>query len=389
MPYKPRSITSVIAISFCIKVIVICAMTWLFVSSLKNLNEVTEDLYVHPFLVSNAALEIKSNVFHLRSELLSLVLLSRDTNASEFVYRQDDEIESQIFGDLQLINIKFLGDKNQVASLRKALVDWFYIRKKIINILRNKDVAGAKQLLLTESSPKYDEIVNLVNYVNNFARKRAQQFVEQSAQQSAQFLTKLYNSAIVIILILLVSSGLTLWRVSILLNVLEKQATLDFLTGVANRRYFMSMIEKELSRGFRYKNNLALAIIDIDFFKRINDEYGHLAGDDALKAFCSVCKDTLRATDVIARVGGEEFAIMLPNTTISEGKEVLERVRFAIENHVIQISDRTTLRFTASFGVTATRIDSEFITIDDLFREADAALYQSKNSGRNCITAFA
>lgn len=389
MPYKPRSITSVIAISFCIKVIVICAMTWLFVSSLKNLNEVTEDLYVHPFLVSNAALEIKSNVFHLRSELLSLVLLSRDTNASEFVYRQDDEIESQIFGDLQLINIKFLGDKNQVASLKKALVDWFYIRKKIINILRNKDVAGAKQLLLTEASPKYDEIVNLVNYVNNFARKRAQQFVEQSAQQSAQFLTKLYNSAIVIILILLVSSGLTLWRVSILLNVLEKQATLDFLTGVANRRYFMSMIEKELSRGFRYKNNLALAIIDIDFFKRINDEYGHLAGDDALKAFCSVCKDTLRATDVIARVGGEEFAIMLPNTTISEGKEVLERVRFAIENHVIQISDRTTLRFTASFGVTATRIDSEFITIDDLFREADAALYQSKNSGRNCITAFA
>lgn len=388
MPYKPRSITSVIAISFCIKVVVICAMTWLFVSPLKNLNDVTKDLYVHPFLVSNAALEIKSNVFHLRSELLSLVLLSRDATGSDFVQLEDDEIESQILSDLELINMMFLGDKSQITYLKKALADWFYIRKKIISTLRNGDVAGAEQLLLTEASPTYDQIIKLVNYVHNFARKRALQFVEQSAQQSARFLSKLYNSAIAIIFVLLVSSGLTLWRVNILQNALEKQATLDFLTGVANRRHFMSMVEYELSRGYRYKSNLALAIIDIDFFKRINDEYGHLAGDNALKAFCSVCKDTLRTMDVIARVGGEEFAIMLPNTTISEGKEVLERVRFAIENHVVQISDRTTLKFTASFGVTATRMDSELTTMDNLFRKADAALYQSKNSGRNRITAL-
>jgi diguanylate cyclase (GGDEF)-like protein len=363
-------------------------MTLIFATSIKKLNEVTENIYVHPFLVSNAALEIKSNIFQMRSELVSIVLLSHNTTSGSLIQQQDDELETRIFSDLELINANFLGDKSQVIMLKAALSDWFNARSKVISALKNDDIAEAERLLQTESTQKYYQVIPLVNYVSNFARIRARQFVEQSVEQTAQFSTQLYSSALGIIFVILVSSGMVLWRVSYLEKILAKQANRDSLTGVANRRHFLSAAEYELSRGYRYKNNLALAIVDIDFFKKINDEYGHLIGDEALKVFCSVCKESLRATDILARIGGEEFAVMLPSSTLSEAKEVLERVRLAVENHAIELPNKNPLKFTASFGVTATSFVEELISVDGLIRKADAALYESKNSGRNCITAF-
>lgn len=164
---------------------------------------------------------------------------------------------------------------------------------------------------------------------------------------------------------------------------LEQRAHIDFLTGTNNRGYFMEQAERELSRAIRYENPLSLLMLDIDFFKQVNDSYGHKVGDMALKKFAEICRQTLREIDVIGRIGGEEFAILLPETDLNEATEVAERVRQAIANAKVPLESGLPLQFTVSIGVTALASHGE--NIDVLLNRADKALYEAKNSGRNKV----
>lgn len=172
-----------------------------------------------------------------------------------------------------------------------------------------------------------------------------------------------------------------------LLKELEEQARKDFLTDLPNRRYFLELAEQELLRTQRYNKPLSILMMDIDFFKSINDHYGHKAGDLALQKLASVCVSTLREVDVIGRIGGEEFAVLLPETSGNYAIEVAERIRSALENVEIILQQNTTpLKFTVSIGVTT--IDRHKTTVDKMLQEADAALYQAKNTGRNKVAAL-
>jgi diguanylate cyclase (GGDEF)-like protein/PAS domain S-box-containing protein len=171
-----------------------------------------------------------------------------------------------------------------------------------------------------------------------------------------------------------------------LLQELDHQAKTDFLTELANRRYFLELAEQELARCQRYGNSLSILMLDIDFFKTINDTYGHKAGDQVLQKLASVCKEILREVDVIGRIGGEEFAIFLPETPGQQAIEVAERIcqalgstKVPLENPIIE------LQFTVSIGVTTMITTQE--TVDNLLQKADAALYQAKNTGRNQVVA--
>lgn len=165
---------------------------------------------------------------------------------------------------------------------------------------------------------------------------------------------------------------------------LERQARFDFLTGLANRCHFIELAEQELARAQRYENPLAMLMLDIDFFKNINDSHGHKAGDLTLQKLADVCKTLLREVDVIGRLGGEEFAILLPETEGRCAFEVAERLRQALANASIRLNPSPTeLRFTVSIGVAPMR--NLNITIDTLMQTADAALYQAKHSGRNRV----
>jgi len=167
---------------------------------------------------------------------------------------------------------------------------------------------------------------------------------------------------------------------------LEHQAYSDYLTGLANRRSFMKRSETELSRMSRYDRKLALIMFDIDHFKKVNDTYGHNIGDLVLQKIADVCRSTLRAIDIIGRIGGEEFAVLLPETDLSRAIEVAERLRKEMMQEEIVVSPETSVKFTASFGVVA--INHESITIDELLRQADTALYKAKESGRNQVCVF-
>jgi diguanylate cyclase (GGDEF)-like protein/PAS domain S-box-containing protein len=164
---------------------------------------------------------------------------------------------------------------------------------------------------------------------------------------------------------------------------LELQATTDYLTELYNRRYFTSRLEEEVSKIKRDKNGVtALMIFDLDKFKQINDTLGHLMGDFVLKEFADILKRNLRKTDIAGRVGGEEFAMILPNTNLKNAAILANRIREEVSNQTTKI-DGVNINYTVSVGLTTLLYDD--INSDSAFARADNALYVAKANGRNRV----
>ena len=159
-------------------------------------------------------------------------------------------------------------------------------------------------------------------------------------------------------------------------------ATTDSLTSASNRRHFMDQLDAELSRQRRHGGLASLLMTDLDFFKRVNDEYGHAAGDVVLSHFVHIARKTVRRSDVIGRLGGEEFAILLPGDGIPGARELAERLRQAFESNPAKIGN-IIIPATVSIGISDLRTDD--MTPDISLRRADLALYAAKAAGRNCI----
>ena len=181
-----------------------------------------------------------------------------------------------------------------------------------------------------------------------------------------------------------------LWRLSGSLRILamtrrqlEELALIDDLTGIANRRQFMEQSRLELARARRYRHALSVLVYDVDHFKAVNDGHGHEIGDRVLKAVTRVAQNDLRATDVHARIGGEEFAVLLPETDREEAWDVAERLRESIEKQSVAGRGGEAVRVSVSVGVaTLMEQDSD---LDQLLVRADSALYCAKNAGRNRV----
>ncbi|MBS1158138.1 MAG: hypothetical protein H6R15_557 [Proteobacteria bacterium] len=164
---------------------------------------------------------------------------------------------------------------------------------------------------------------------------------------------------------------------------LELLSNTDPLSGASNRRFFMPQLGREMVRARRMKQKLALLMLDIDHFKRVNDSYGHPTGDLVICRVTDVCRQVSRQIDVVARLGGEEFAVLLPGSDLSQAVGVAERIRKLIEVGEVQSLDHGSFRFTVSIGV-AELGPGDAVEIDLLAR-ADAALYRAKESGRNRV----
>lgn len=167
------------------------------------------------------------------------------------------------------------------------------------------------------------------------------------------------------------------------MNKLEEQAQRDQLTGLANRRHFMHVAGVEFARAHRYKSPLSLLALDADHFKNINDTYGHQAGDIVLQKFSQIFHEVLREVDIIGRIGGEEFSVLLPETELLSAVAVAERLLDAIVSSKVVLSNGITIRYTASIGVATLSATTD--TLSELLNEADRALYQAKNSGRSRV----
>jgi diguanylate cyclase (GGDEF)-like protein len=158
--------------------------------------------------------------------------------------------------------------------------------------------------------------------------------------------------------------------------------TVDALTQVFNRRYFNEALQREFNRTRRYGRALSLILFDIDHFKRVNDTYGHLAGDNLLRQIAAAVKPRLRREDVFARTGGEEFGVLLPEVGLEGAQTTAEKVRRIIEVATLK-HERDAITCTVSLGVATTGADDT--SGEDLYKRADARLYEAKQGGRNRV----
>jgi diguanylate cyclase (GGDEF)-like protein len=171
-----------------------------------------------------------------------------------------------------------------------------------------------------------------------------------------------------------------------LFSEVQRLAITDSLTGAYNRRHFFYAVEKELTRSRRFQHPIAVMMIDLDYFKEINDKYGHDVGDQALLLITQRCQENIREIDILARYGGDEFIILLPETTPEQAIEIAERLRKNLQDNPFQI-DAGIIFTSLSIGVSGS--DDELPELKDLLKCADIALYEAKKAGRNCVRLHA
>jgi diguanylate cyclase (GGDEF)-like protein len=167
----------------------------------------------------------------------------------------------------------------------------------------------------------------------------------------------------------------------------EVQAITDGMTGLFNYRHFQTLLEREYKRASRYNRTISLIMIDIDHFKKYNDTNGHLQGDETLRKVAALIKNSCRDVDFAVRYGGEEFAVLLPETSVDEALSIAERLRQSIEEYpFVNREKQPNQCLTISLGLANYPTDA--VSILELLDHADAALYQAKRSTRNCVCLY-
>ena len=207
-------------------------------------------------------------------------------------------------------------------------------------------------------------------------------FVEGTADEAmVEIRRTLYVSLAICLLITAIMLLATSFTINRYQSKLEQMATIDKLTGLANRQAFDVLMPQVISETRRHGNPLCAMLIGIDQFKDVNDRHGHLAGDKVLRTVAGVIKESLRASDIIARWGGEEFLVVLKNCRLEHAAQLAEKIRVAVEQSAAAQKDRT-IMVTASLGLAAFELGD---TPERLLARADKALYKAKELGRNRV----
>lgn len=170
-------------------------------------------------------------------------------------------------------------------------------------------------------------------------------------------------------------------------RVLTTLATQDALTGINNRRYFFDLCGDKIQTARVAGKRISFVLMDIDFFKKVNDTYGHPVGDQVLKEVTEVCSRSLRTTDLIGRYGGEEFGLLIYDAGFQVTQNVIERMRQSVSQHKFKISDKKAIHLTVSFGVYRPDLTKES-DVNSIFKKADKSLYKAKSDGRDCAVFY-
>ncbi len=274
----------------------------------------------------------------------------------------------QVFENIEE-GVVVLDDNDQIINYNKAAVNIFEDLEEV-----------KKGRLITVQFKDYPIILNDDEQEGIIEIKRKMKINKYRLKK-----TKVYNKKIQFAGKILVFNDITKEQKA--LKVLEKYATVDELTGLYNRRYFLEYCEEYIKNAKRYSNNASFILMDIDYFKRINDTYGHQAGDSVLKEIAYLCCESIRNNDIIGRYGGEEFAILLPDTKIQDAFKLTERLRKNIKQKKIKATDDSIVLLTASFGLYELNTETDE-KLSEVFMKADRALYQAKEKGRDKIVVY-
>lgn len=262
----------------------------------------------------------------------------------------------------------------------RKLGDWPVFGRDLRGVMRRQDPAGQDQLLSLASSGRYFEV-----RIRVIERETRHGIIVLGHMLYLRDVTQRHLGELELAEALAISED-RLRTISSLHEQLQEQALRDPLTGLYNRRYLDEFFSRELSRAQREQTSLALALIDLDHFKQLNDEYGHLAGDDVLKGVAQHLLDNLRASDAVFRIGGEEFLLVLPGVDAAEARKCLESICQGLAGSPLPTrSGERTVTLSAGLALWP----EQGRALDELLHAADVALYAAKRAGRNRVQVCA
>lgn len=381
---RKKTVLYILVAGFLIAFVGVLLFLWIYFSSMREMHQTTRKLYEQPFIVSNATLELKADLYQIRGSLLYATLIKAQGPHVDVTIDFIQARERQVEETLMLIQRHYSGDAQQIINLKQKWQALGTVRELIFQQLQRGRFTEATRLIETDWTARFAEVARLNESIHAGAKHRANAYVEESQQRLEKHTDAgLVYAALLLTLFVLVSV-FVVWRIYQLHNEADKFAFTDFLTGIANRRHFMHELESEIRRSQRYDSAFSFAMVDIDHFKKINDRYGHHAGDLVLQNFCLKCVNALRTSDMVGRLGGEEFGILMPMTDLHEAARVVERLRSEIDHSVLTDLGEH-IHYTASFGLVSSAQLGEQQGLAHLMRMADNALYAAKQQGRNRV----
>lgn len=311
----------------------------------------------------------------LSKELFSLAYSLMDFNAACIFFNERDDKKKKY---LQL-------------SLQNSLIE----ESVLLDIKRDFFLDMFPEIYKKEESTYDNEIVdaviNIENKIENFTEFRSKIIIPISYANKViggiafyHLKPERFNQGKIFDII--VKELKILMRIKWLYSETKYLAIIDGLTGLYNRRFFQQTLEREFARSKRHKIHLSLAMFDIDHFKKINDMYGHQFGDKVLAEISKIIKSSLRKTDYVARYGGEEIVLVLPETNAAQAHIPIERIRQKIQDRDFMNGDES-VKITVSCGIA--EVEADVVNQEDLLARADKALYESKRTGRNQTTIYA
>jgi diguanylate cyclase (GGDEF)-like protein len=381
---RKRAVLYILVAGFLIAFVGALLFLWIYFSSMREMHQTTRKLYEQPFAVANAALALEADLSQIRSSLLYASLIQADSvqlaATQAFIEARAKLAQERI----AIIAHSYSGDLQQVTQLKQKLALLDGVRDQVLQQLVLGHYADANRLIETEWNVRFGEVAGLNEAVLKNANQRANAYVNESQQRLERHTTNGLTYATFLLSLFLVVGVFVAWRIYQLHIEADKFAFTDFLTGIANRRHFIHELESELRRNRRYNVPFSFAMVDIDHFKKINDQYGHYVGDLVLQNFCLQCVSALRTSDMVGRLGGEEFGILMPMTDLHEAARVIERLRSEID-HSVMSDHGEQIHYTASFGLVSTAQLDDQQGLAHLMKMADTALYSAKQQGRNRI----
>jgi len=370
-----------------------------FLENTPNITSEERQKFIEEKKLENKNIQTRINNL-LDQSLIESTIINEFRNLSEFIYATkilSKEIFSLIFSliDFNLAGIFFNERDDKKKKTLNLSVQGVVLDDKVLKEIKEDFFSAAFKEDYYRDEAAYDyEIVE-----NGYGKE---EFIENSDILRSKvvipisYANKIIGGIVLYhkkgarfdssrVLEIIVQELKVLMRIKWLYSETKYLAITDGLTGLYNRRYFQQTLDREFARSKRYKNPLSIALFDIDFFKNVNDSYGHQFGDKVIAEISKIIRMSLRKTDYVARYGGEEIVLILPETPIDQTMIPIERIRVKIQDHPFVFGDKS-VQVTASCGLAG--VEPDVNTYEDLILRADKALYESKRNGRNQTTIY-
>ena len=322
------------------------------------INNIDPKILMKKQTIATLILQYKATTTYENTSTIQAIKMMKDNNSDSIIIINDDHKAIRIFTTKDFINL-IHKNSNLHKPINLFMSNPVYTLNESATISEAIDFIRAKHFKRIVVTNHEEEIIGILTQKEllRIIYNKWIDFIKEEADKISKMNEELLSKT----------------------SILEEKASFDFLTKLYNRRKFNTFLEYEISKANRYKEEfLSLLLIDIDYFKNVNDFHGHLVGDNILQEVSKILTICSRDTDIVARWGGEEFILMLPQTNVEQAFLVAQKLRVTIEKHKFD----EVKHITCSIGVTQFQRNEDK---DTLFKRVDSALYKAKNAGRNRV----